>query len=349
MNTNKYLKYLPETVKRPIRSSLIYNFIHRLQSRRRYLQRNANGLPDTLNMTIELTNKCNLKCKMCPHPKMVDLKVKDMDLKIFKKIVDEIAQFGSKNITITPVGLGEPLMYPDLPEALEYIKIKSPNSSIHINTNATLLDEDNAKMLCKLLGERDILLLSINADNREVYEWLMGRDKFDQVVNNIKDFLKIREKIGNGPKVTIQLLEVRKSAYDFENFKKFWNPLIGQNDKIYFRPLLNWGGTVDIKDIQIREKGDRYPCPSLWTGGFVILNDGNVYSCCEAQSTREKSDLLLGNIQEKSIAEIYSEKRLKDFQKKHLKGQWGEISDCSNCDFWSFNENIWFKIGNRWY
>jgi len=41
--------------------------------------------------------------------------------------------------------------------------------------------------------------------------------------------------------------------------------------------------------------------------------------------------------------------RRKDIQKKHLKGQWNEISDCSNCDFWSFNENIRFKIGNRWF
>ena len=346
MNVSEYLKYLPETIKRPVRSSLLYNFSHRLHVRREFLKKNSMVLPYSL--TIELTNRCNLKCTMCPHSKK-DIKGKDMDFNIFKKIVDEIAQFGDKNSCFIPVGLGEPLMYAQLPEALEYITIKCPGSPINLTTNGTLLNEENAKMLCKLLGGSDRLLISLNAGSESVYKSLMGKDKFDLVVNNIKDFLKIREKIGTGPKVTIQLLEVKKTESEVEKFKNFWTPLIGKNDLIYVRPLLNWGGTVDIKDLQVREKGKRYPCPGLWTGGVIILNDGNVYPCCEAQSTRENSDILLGNVQEKSLKEIYSEKRIKDIQKKHLKGQWNEISDCINCDFWSFNENIWFKIGNRWF
>ncbi len=347
MNTSKYLKYLPETIKRPVRSSSLYNLLHRLHLRRIVLKKYSRVLPN--NLTIELTNKCNLKCIMCPHPKMVDLKVKDMDFKIFKKIVDEIAQFGDKKSCFIPVGLGEPLMYSQLHEALEYIKIKCPNSPINLNTNGTLLNEENSKMLCILLGRDDRLLISINAGSSDVYEWLMGKDKFDQVVKNVKDFLIIREKIGKGPKVTIQLIEVKKTEPEIEKFNNFWKPLIGKDDIIYIRPLLNWGGTIDIKDIQVREKGERYPCRSLLPGSVTILNNGNVYPCCEAQSTRDKSDLLLGNVQEKSLAEIYSNNRLKDIQKKNLKGQWGEISDCLNCDFWSFNENIWFKIGNRWF
>lgn len=347
MNSKKYLKYLPETIKRPVRSSLLYKYPYRLYLRRKFLTKYSMDLPKSL--TIELTNRCNLKCIMCPHPKMVDLKVKDMDFELFKKIVDEINQFGDKNSCFNPVGLGEPLMYAQLHEALEYIKKKCPGAPINLNTNATLLNEEKAKMLCKLLGGGDRVLISLNTGSSDTYEWLTGKDKFDQVVKNITDFLMIREKIGTGPKVIIQLLEVRKTESEIKKFKNFWNPLIGQNDSIYIRPLLNWGGTVDIKDIEVREKGERYPCRSLLPGNVIILSNGNVYPCCEAQSTREKSDLLLGNVQEKSLAEIYSENRLKDIQKKHLNGQWSELSDCSNCDFWSFDENIWFKIGKRWF
>lgn len=344
MNISRYLKYLPEPIKRPGISS--YHFYHRLHLRRIFLKRDAVALP--YSTTIELTNRCNLKCRMCPRPKMGNLKIGEMDFGLFKQIVDDIAKFADKKTIFVPVGLGEPLMYAELLEAIEYIKIQCPGAPINIDTNGTLLYEEKAKMLCKLLGRDDRLLISLNAGSRSVYEWLMGRDKFDLVVDNIKDFLIIREKIGNGPKVIIQLLETNRTESEIEKFKNFWNPLLGRNDNVYIRRLLNWGGTVDIKDIQVREKGYRYPCLSLWTN-VAILNDGNVYPCCEAQSTRENSDILLGNVQEKSLTEIYSENRIEDIRKKHLKGQWNEISDCKNCDFWSFSENIWFKIGKRWF
>lgn len=346
MNISKYLKYLPEPIKRPVRSSPLYHFLYRLHLRRIFLKKDAVAFP--YNTTIELTNRCNLKCIMCPRPKMGNLKVREMDFDLFKKIVDDIVKFGDKRTHFTPVGLGEPLMYPEFTEAIEYIKIKCPSALINIDTNGTLLDEEKAKMLCKLLGRGDRLLISLNGGDRDVYEWLMGKDKFDLVVINIKNFLTIREKIGNGPTVAIQLLETNKTESEIENFKNFWKPLLGRNDNVLIKPLLNWGGTVDIKDIQVREKGDRYPCLSLWTGA-VILNDGGVYPCCEAQSTRENSELLLGNVHEKSLTEIFCGNRIGEFRKKHLNGQWNEISDCSNCDFWSFSENIWFKIGKRWF
>lgn len=347
MNISKYFTYLPESIKRPVRSSSLYNIYHRLLLRRIFLNNDSLVIPK--KVTLELTNRCNLKCIMCPHPTMKNLKVKDMDFEAFKKIVDDACKFGDKKTDFTPVGLGEPLMYAKLAEAIEYIKIRCTGGSIHINTNGTLLNEENAKMLCKSLGGKDSLLISLNGSSRNVYEELMGRDKFDLVVNNIKDFLIIREKIGRGPKVTIQLLKVKKTEPDIEKFKNFWTPLIGQNDDIFIRPLLNWGGTVDIKDIQVRDKGERYPCPSLWTGGVITLADGNVYACCEAQSTREKSDLLLGNVQEQSLAELKSENRMREIQEKHLRGEWNEFSDCVKCDMWSFNENIFFKFGRRWY
>lgn len=347
MKISKYLTYLPESIKRPVSSSSLYKFYRRLLLRRLFLKNDSLAIPNKL--TIELTNRCNLKCIMCPHPTMGNLKVKDMDFKIFKKIVDEVCKFGDKKSNFTTVGLGEPLMYAKFPESMEYIKMKCPDASIYLNTNGTLLNEENAKMLCKLLGGEDRLLISLNAGSRDVYEELMGGDKFDLVVNNIKNFLIIREKIGNGPKVTLQLLKVKKTESEIEKFKNFWKPLLGRNDEIFIKPLLNWGGTVDIKDIQVRENGDRYPCPSLWNSGVIILADGNVYACCAAQSTRGKSDLLLGNVQEKSLSEIKSENKMKDIQKKHLRGQWNEYSDCVKCDMWSFNENIWFKIGGGWY
>jgi MoaA/NifB/PqqE/SkfB family radical SAM enzyme len=220
-------KYLPEPIKQIIKSSFVYKL---------YLRRDLVKFPYAMN--IELTNRCNLKCWMCPRPRMKNLKVGDIDFGLFKKIVDDMAKLADKRTKFTLTGLGEPLMYNKMSNAIEYVKMKCQKAPIHIDTNATLLDEEKSEMLCRLLGGGDWLLFSLNAGTQDTYESLMGADKFDLVVSHIKNFLAIREKIGKGPNVVIQLMETKKTVSEIEEFKKFWKPLVGTNDNIYVRPLL---------------------------------------------------------------------------------------------------------------
>ena len=206
----------------------------------------------------------------------------------------------------------------------------------------------NPKCFVCYWGGGDQLLFSLNAGTRNTYEWITGADKFDLVVSNIKNFLTIRRELGKGPNVVIQLMETKATLSEIEGFKKLWNPLIYPDDNIYVRPLLNWGGKIDTKDILVQVKCERYPCLSLWTV-IVVDRVGNVYPCCEALSTMENSDLLLGNIQEKSLVEIYTKNKIMKIRNKHLNGQWNDIPECSSCDFWSFSPNTWFKFNKRWF
>ena len=52
---------------------------------------------------IEITNRCNLACRMCLHQSLKE--IGDMDLKTYKKIIDILP----KSITsVNPTGFGEP-------------------------------------------------------------------------------------------------------------------------------------------------------------------------------------------------------------------------------------------------
>ncbi|HOV21574.1 MAG TPA: radical SAM protein [bacterium] len=325
-----------EHIKRKMGSA----FIYKIYKRRQLLDK----VPYAMN--IEITTRCNLKCWMCPRPKHKNVKSGDIDFYLFKKTVDEMTHLLTKKTTFTPVGLGEPLFYNKLLEAIEYLKIKCPNVPIHIDTNATLLDEEKSEMLCRLLCKNDRILFSLNAGSRNTYEWMMGVDKFDLVVSNIKNFLEIREKIGKGPRVIIQIMDTKKTASEIEGFKNFWKYFIGPSDSIYVRPLLNWGGKIETKDICTQVKRKRYPCLSPWIAVVIDIN-GNVYPCCEALSTRENGNLLLGNIQRNSLLEIYSQDKIRQIRENMLNNQ-NSISECSNCDFWSFYSNIWFNMKGRW-
>lgn len=190
-------------------------------------------------------------------------------------------------------------------------------------------------------------MVSLNAGTRSTYEWLMGADRYNLVSDNIRNFLEMREKSGSKPKVVIQILETKKTKPEVKEFKESWSSLIGPNDSIYVRPLLNWGGKIDYNVLCVREKGKRYPCYSLWAV-IAIDKNGNVYPCCDGFSSRKESDLLFGNVQEKPLIGIYSEK-IKEVRKMHLNSRWNDISVCSKCDLWSFSQNSWFNFRKRWF
>jgi radical SAM protein with 4Fe4S-binding SPASM domain len=330
--------YIPESIRQVAGSS----FICKLYLRKPMYA----AFPFAVN--IELTNKCNLKCLMCPRHKLENLEVGDIDFELFEEIIDEIAKFANEKTCLTLVGLGEPLMYPHLIDAIEYVKMKCPKSSIVFDTNGTFLNEAWSRMLIGSMRKRDKLLISLNAGSQKTYKWLTGTDRYDHVVNNIKNFLAIRRSAGEaGPRVSIQILETKKTESEIEQFKKFWNPFGGPDDNISVKPLLNVGGKIETSALSNREKGRRYPCYSLWTV-LSVDKEGNVYPCCEGFSSREASDLLLGKIGRKPLIDIYSDK-IKSIRKKHLNSQWNDIHVCSACDSWSYHKNVWFSINKRWF
>ena len=73
---------------------------------------------------IESTNLCNFKCSFCPHTKM-KRKKGIMDFELYKKIIDEIKDWGIEELNLT--GFGEPLLDPLLTEKIKYARKKMPN------------------------------------------------------------------------------------------------------------------------------------------------------------------------------------------------------------------------------
>ncbi len=62
-----------------------------------------------MQVGIELTNNCNLKCVMCPHPRMARQKG-FIKKELFEKIIDEIK---GKSEFVYLYGMGESLLHPE--------------------------------------------------------------------------------------------------------------------------------------------------------------------------------------------------------------------------------------------
>ena len=138
---------------------------------------------------IEITNRCNLTCKMCPRDYFNLLK-EDMPLETFKKIVDRL-----ENITLlTLTGWGEPLVHPHIFEMITYCKERS--HKVKLTTNGTLLtSEMRQRVFSSGLNEITISLESINKASE------VGHTNLD-VLQHIKDLAKERQ--DNIPTISLQ-------------------------------------------------------------------------------------------------------------------------------------------------
>ena len=62
-----------------------------------------------LKIWIETTARCNLACRLCANKDIAPKEKQDMDMDLFKKIIDEIKQHSPR---INLFHRGEPLLHP---------------------------------------------------------------------------------------------------------------------------------------------------------------------------------------------------------------------------------------------
>ena len=231
--------------------------------------------------------------------------------------------FKANGKSVSLVGLGEPLLYPHLKEAITLTHDKLPQSLVVLNTNALLLDKH--EYLLKALNPDDILVFSINGSNCFAYKKYMNSPLFEQAVHNVNSFLKeYAQDVPNYHKrSTIYLRYLNVPENDVKEFRSLWMPmaLLHPKVKISQHPLLHWNAT--------RHNTIRTACPSLW-GGIIVDVDGDVYPCCNALAKRN-SELLIGNIRQADIVEQY-ERKLPLLREQHLRKQYSP--SCLTCDFW---------------
>ncbi|MEM3503144.1 MAG: radical SAM protein [Nitrososphaeria archaeon] len=159
-----------------------------------------------------MTTRCNMSCQICSHPLLKNKLIsKNILLKVFRRIVDEFSDILKKRDKplLNPVGLGEPLHYPNLAGALNYWR-KTTGGIITLNTNGMLLDQNASKLILNYMNrEGDIFIISLNASNAEAYRIFTEVDLYLNVVENIKQFSQFRGDL-NYPRVLILFLEYKK-------------------------------------------------------------------------------------------------------------------------------------------
>lgn len=279
--------------------------------------------PFPLYLLIEPTSICNLRCVMCFQTDKTFSSEKSfmgrMNLDLFKKIIDQAHAGGTKAITLA--SRGDPTLNKDLDSMLQYMKGKF--LEVKLNTNGILLTEELSRSI--LANEVTDLVFSIDSYERDNYEKIRRKAKFDKVVNNIKSFIKIRDEEFPINRTTVRVSGVKVDhKQDNHKFNQFWSELVDFNVLVELQERWDTYNNSELTSNELMPCGDLFERMYIWW-------DGKVNPC----DVDYKSTLEVGNLNHNSIREIWNGPSYEKIRKKHLNGLRNEYSVCARCDSWT--------------
>ncbi len=260
---------------------------------------------------IETTNLCNLDCIMCPRRDM-KRKIGTMSLVNFRTIIDKISKYNS-NIILNL--FGEPLLDKTIYEKIDYCYEKGINT--FFSTNATFLDETNAKKLLKT--HLTTICLCMDGFTKETYEKIRFKSNFETTKNNIINFMELRKLEETIPEVILQIIKMKETENEINDFLKYWQQF--NFTKIYVKDFCIWGDQVEgIKELSRQDqrflKTDkvRPACYYPWHS-VVIYWDGTIAPCCRDYNGK----YILGNIFEDDLENIWNGDKFIELRRQHNK------------------------------
>jgi Predicted Fe-S oxidoreductases len=140
---------------------------------------------------IDITQDCNLYCRMCRNELCVSGKT--MDISLFKRIVDETAPY-VKSYSL--FNWGEPLLVRDFKERVEYLnEHKLADATVDISTNGMLLSED---MINFLYRNEVIVTVSFDGADKATFEYIRRGASFERICDNIRNLTKVYANVSIG-------------------------------------------------------------------------------------------------------------------------------------------------------
>jgi len=286
---------------------------------------------------IEPTRYCNFKCFYCMHAtrgekngalEKTGLDIKHMPFSVYEKILDQLSRFPQRIKRIVFSGLGEPLIYPELPKMVEYAKKADIFERVDIITNASILSREKSDALIKAGLSR--ILISLQGLSSKKYSEVCGVSQdINELVENIRYFYENRKNCS----VFVKIIDAILSGKEEE--EKFFDMFGNICDLIYVEHLItleqqmgDHNGLADNRrnlNNQIYEESDI--CPVIFY--HININvDGDVFPCPVPGLPKSFS---LGNIKEDELKSIWNGNRRKNLIQEHLKLNRKNIGICKSC------------------
>lgn len=269
---------------------------------------------------IQTDSRCNARCVFCGYTDTHrELPQGSMDEDLFRKIVDECGKHFIGRIS--PYLMNEPLLDRNLPERIAYINArKKPVTKTKINSNGALLTGEMSEGLVRARLRH--LWISVQGYSEETYRKSMNLS-LDRVLTNIDRFLDIRERLGAKlPKLSITTLKTAIVADEIEYARKYW----GERDVTFKVHKVDNRSGKDLSGLGSRKPKLRRDCDLFLKQAYVLYN-GDMILCCHDW----RRTVVLGNVGEQSIAEIWNSPHFVDLIREYQAGDFSNCAICRSC------------------
>ncbi|MBV4421994.1 radical SAM/SPASM domain-containing protein [Clostridium tyrobutyricum] len=279
---------------------------------------------------IELTNYCNYNCFMCPvGTGMMKRQQGFMSDNTYNIILNQIKDY---KIPIRFIRWGEPTLHKKF---IEYIiEAKKLGIICHFNTNGTLLTEEDIKQLIEI--ELDSIKFSFQGVDEKSYSEMRNSNYYNSLLDKIKLVHKMR---GNKQFPYIHVAstityETKNQINDFKkNIQEYCDLVtIGRTvlehidiDKV----KLSLDKKDMLKELKTKEsviKKHYNCCPEIFDKLSINWN-GDVTACCRDYDNK----MLVGNINESSLIDIWNSDKINSFRKILGENKYDKLELCKTC------------------
>lgn len=161
--------------------------------------------------TIEATNSCNLRCRLCPTNTFAMSRQKGMmSMTNFKKIIDEIKDHV---IRINFDFAGEPLCNLKIFQMIAYAKKRGIRTT-YISTNAMFLGDHIDQVFTSSLDE---ITVCLDGASEKTHEFYRRGSNFDLIKSNIKKLVAKRKKLHKKkPLIELQFVVMKHNEKELD-------------------------------------------------------------------------------------------------------------------------------------
>jgi MoaA/NifB/PqqE/SkfB family radical SAM enzyme len=153
---------------------------------------------------IEVTNRCNLLCETCPRTFFKREPLRSLKFDEFISIAEQFPQMQRTLLH----GIGEPLLNPELPQIIRYLKER--DVEVIINSNGTLLTPAWQENLVN--SGLDEFRCSIDGARDETYARIRGADLLPKVIQGLAGLVRTKERLGSAtPRISIWCVATREN------------------------------------------------------------------------------------------------------------------------------------------
>lgn len=316
---------------------MIAELVEDIQNRIK-IRRLLKSQPLFTSVEIQIISWCNRDCVFCPANKF-ELEKRTMDMEILEKISDELQCLGFKGRISFHMNC-EPLLDSRLPDICSLFRRKCAEAWFYLNSNGDPvlghhidkpfdeLSREKIKKKLDTIYDHGLNHLMINVyDNSERYhrvyellQWYAGSRSDMKFVETDKE---AKHRFGRGTDRQKKFIQVRNATYWRDEFEKkslkkfkFGNRAGNTPGARQIHQPLNLPCLRPTHQLYINYKGQTVVCSNDW-----------------------KSEVVLGDIHEKKLADIWHDSPYQHYRKHLLAGN-RNLRLCVKCDA-GMDSEIW--------